>query len=165
MHCDIIGFNVGQSGTKWSKVGDLSMLVGSYNHKLDGKGRTVLPARFRGELGSSIVATIGIDRCIALYPVSRWEELILKLKDLSSFKKKARDFRRVLLSMATELEIDGSGRVLIPSGLREYAGVDQEVTLIGLEDHLEVWDSIRWEEQRSGVLMDFSDLAEDLEGI
>ena len=165
MHCDIIGFNVGQSGTKWSKVGDLSMLVGSYNHKLDGKGRTVLPARFRGELGSSIVATIGIDRCIALYPVSRWEELILKLKDLSSFKKKTRDFRRVLLSMATELEIDGSGRVLIPSGLREYAGVDQEVTLIGLEDHLEVWDSIRWEEQRSGVLIDFSDLAEDLEGI
>ncbi|MEK0453579.1 MAG: Transcriptional regulator MraZ [Synergistaceae bacterium] len=165
MHSDIIGFNVGQSGTKWSKVGDLSMLVGSYNHKLDGKGRTVLPARFRGELGSSIVATIGIDRCIALYPVSRWEELILKLKDLSSFKKKTRDFRRVLLSMATELEIDGSGRVLIPSGLREYAGVDQEVTLIGLEDHLEVWDSIRWEEQRSGVLMDFSDLAEDLEGI
>ena len=165
MHCDIIGFNVGQSGTKWSKVGELSMLVGSYNHKLDGKGRTVLPARFRGELGSSIVATIGIDRCIALYPVSRWEELILKLKDLSSFKKKTRDFRRVLLSMATELEIDGSGRVLIPSGLREYAGVDQEVTLIGLEDHLEVWDSIRWEEQRSGVLVDFSDLAEDLEGI
>ena len=165
MHCDIIGFNVGQSGTKWSKVGELSMLVGSYNHKLDGKGRTVLPARFRGELGSSIVATIGIDRCIALYPVSRWEELILKLKDLSSFKKKTRDFRRVLLSMATELEIDGSGRVLIPSVLREYAGVDQEVTLIGLEDHLEVWDSIRWEEQRSGVLVDFSDLAEDLEGI
>ena len=154
-----------QSGTKWSKVGELSMLVGSYNHKLDSKGRTVLPARFRGELGSSIVATIGIDRCIALYPVSRWEELILKLKDLSSFKKKTRDFRRVLLSMATELEIDGSGRILIPSGLREYAVIDQEVTLIGLEDHLEIWDSIRWEEQRSGVLMDFSDLAEDLEGI
>ena len=156
---------MGQSGTKWSKVGELSMLVGSYNHKLDSKGRTVLPARFRGELGSSIVATIGIDRCIALYPVSRWEELILKLKDLSSFKKKTRDFRRVLLSMATELEIDGSGRVLFPSGLREYAGIDQEVTLIGLEDHLEVWDSTRWEEQRSGVLIDFSDLAEDLEGI
>lgn len=141
------------------------MLVGSYNHKLDSKGRTVLPARFRGELGSSIVATIGIDCCIALYPVSMWEELILKLKDLSSFKKKARDFRRVLLSMATELEIDGSGRVLIPLGLREYAVINQEVTLIGLEDHIEIWDSTRWEEQRSGVLMDFSDLAEDLEGI
>ena len=67
--------------------------------------------------------------------------------------------------MATELEIDGSGRVLIPAGLREYACIDQEVTLIGLEDHLEVWDSPRWEEQRSGVLMDFSDLAEDLDEI
>ena len=107
------------------------MLVGSYKHKLDSKGRTVLPSRFRGELSSSVVATIGIDRCIALYPVSRWEELILKLKDLSTFKKKTRDFRRVLLSMATELEIDASGRVLFPSALREYAGIDQEVTLIG----------------------------------
>ena len=141
------------------------MLVGSYNHKIDSKGRTVLPAKFRNELGTSVVATIGIDKCIALYPSERWEELLLKLKDLSGFKKKARDFRRVLLSMATELEIDGSGRVLFPSALREYAGIDQEVTLIGLEDHLEVWDSSRWEEQRSGVLMDFSDLAEDLEGI
>jgi len=141
------------------------MLVGSYKHKQDSKGRTVLPSRFRGELSSSVVATIGIDRCIALYPVSRWEELILKLNDLSTFKKPTRDFRRVLLSMATELEIDASGRVLFPSALREYAGIDQEVTLIGLEDHLEVWDSTRWEEQRDGVLMDFSDLAEDLEGI
>ncbi|MDD4160538.1 MAG: division/cell wall cluster transcriptional repressor MraZ [Synergistaceae bacterium] len=141
------------------------MLVGSYNHKLDSKGRTVLPSRFRGELGSSVVATIGIDRCIAVYPINRWEDLMLKLKDLSSFKKKTRDFRRVLLSMATELEIDGSGRVLIPSGLREYAGIEQEMTLIGLEDHLEIWDSSKWEDQRNGVLVDFSDLAEDLEGI
>ncbi len=100
------------------------MLVGSYNYKLDSKGRTVLPARFRGELGSSIVATIGIDRCIALYPVSRWEELILKLKDLSSFKKKTRDFRRVLVIYGHRTEIDGSGRILIPSGLREYAVID-----------------------------------------
>lgn len=163
--CGALGYKVGQSGIKWNKVGELYMLVGSYNHKLDAKGRTVLPARFRGELGSSVVATIGIDRCIALYPVERWEELILKLKDLSSFKKKTRDFRRVLLSMATELEIDGSGRVLIPQVLREYAGVDQEVTLIGVEDHLEMWDNGRWDEQRNGVLADFSDLAEDLEGI
>ncbi len=165
LRCNIIRYNVGQSGIKWSKVGELYMLVGSYNHKLDIKGRTVLPSRFRGELGSTVVATIGIDSCIALYPVARWEDLILKLKDLSSFKKKTRDFRRVLLSMATELEIDTSGRVLLPLGLRDYAGIAQDVTLIGLEDHLEVWDSSRWEEQRSGVLADFSDLAEDLEGI
>ena len=141
------------------------MLVGSYNHKLDGKGRMVLPAKFRGELGSSVVATIGIDRCIVLYPVSRWEELLLKLKNLSSFKKKTRDFRRVLLSMASEQEIDGAGRILIPQVLRDYAGSVSEVTLIGAEDHLEIWDTARWEDHRAEVLADFSDMAEELDEI
>ena len=141
------------------------MLVGSYNHKLDSKGRMVLPARFRGELGSSVVATIGIDKCVAIYPISRWEELILKLKDLSSFKKNARDFRRVLLSMATEQEIDASGRILLPSLLREYAGTEQDITLIGAEDHMEIWDTKKWEEHRQEVLSDFSELAEAMEGI
>jgi len=141
------------------------MLVGSYNHRLDSKGRAVLPARFRGELGNSVVATIGIDKCIALYPVPRWEDLILKLKDLSSFKKKTRDFRRVLLAMATEQDIDGAGRILLPVRLREYAGVEQEVTLIGAEDHMEIWDTKRWDEHSAMVLSDFSDLAEDLEDI
>mgnify|MGYP004448040975 CR=1 FL=1 len=116
------------------------MLVGSFNHKLDVKGRTVLPAKFRGELGSSVVATIGIDHCSALYPVPRWEELLIKLKDLSSFKKKTRDFRRVLLAMASEQEIDA-------------------------EDHIEMWDTAKGEEHRGEVLADFSELAEDLEDI
>lgn len=141
------------------------MLVGSYNHKLDGKGRTVLPAKFRGELGSSVVATIGIDRCIALYPLPRWEELINKLKELSTFKKKTRDFRRVLLSMATEQEIDGAGRILIPQVLRDYAGTESDVTLIGAEDHMELWDTQKWEEHRGKVLADFSDMAEELDEI
>ena len=139
------------------------MLVGSYNHKIDNKGRTVLPARFRGELGNFVVVTIGIDRCIALYPLSRWEELLIKLKDLSSFKKKTRDFRRVLLSMATEQEIDASGRILLPTLLREYANADQEITFIGAEDYIEIWDTKKWEEHRREVLFDFSDMAEELE--
>ncbi|MDO5116401.1 MAG: division/cell wall cluster transcriptional repressor MraZ [Synergistaceae bacterium] len=147
------------------KVGDISMLVGSFNHKLDGKGRTVLPAKFRGELGSSVVATIGIDRCIAIYPLQRWEELLLKLKDLSSFKKKTRDFRRVLLSMATEQEIDGAGRILLPQLLRDYAGTNADITLIGAEDHMEIWDTAKWEEHRAEVLSDFSDMAEEMEEI
>jgi len=147
------------------KVGDFVMLVGSYSHKLDSKGRTVLPSRFRGELGSSVVATIGIDRCIAVYPIPRWEELLVQLKDLSSFKRKTRDFRRVLLSMATEQDIDGAGRILLPSLLREYACLDQDITLIGAEDHMEIWDTKRWEEHRSEVLADFSGMAEDLDDI
>lgn len=142
-----------------------TMLVGSYNHKIDAKGRTVLPSRIRSELGNTVVATIGIDSCIALYPMDRWEELLLKLKDLSSFKKKTRDFRRVLLSMATEQDVDAAGRILLPSLLKEYASIEQEITLIGAEDHVEIWDTKRWEEHRRSVLLDFSDLAEDLEEI
>ena len=141
------------------------MLVGSYNHKIDAKGRTVLPSRIRSELGNTVVATIGIDSCIALYPMDRWEELLLKLKDLSSFKKKTRDFRRVLLSMATEQDVDAAGRILLPSLLKEYASIEQDITLIGAEDHVEIWDTKRWEEHRRSVLLDFSDLAEDLEEI
>lgn len=141
------------------------MLVGSYNHKLDGKGRTVLPARFRGELGNSVVATIGFDHCIALYSNSQWEAFIGKVKDLPAFKKKTREFRRVLFSMATEQEIDAAGRILIPSILREYAGADQDITIIGQEDHVEIWDSRRLEEDRSALLSEFGDLAEDLEDI
>ena len=141
------------------------MLVGSYNHKIDSKGRTVLPAKFRNELGTSVVATISIDKCIALYPSERWEELLLKLKDLSGFKKKARDFRRVLLSMAAELEIDSAGRILLPGVLREYADAELDITLIGAEDHMEIWDTLKWEEHRQSVLSDFSELAEDLEEI
>ena len=141
------------------------MLVGSYNHKIDSKGRTVLPAKFRNELGTSVVATIGIDKCIALYPSERWEKLLLQLKDLSGLRRKARDFRRVLLSMAAELEIDSAGRILLPGVLREYADAELDITLIGAEDHMEIWDTLKWEEHRQSVLSDFSELAEDLEEI
>jgi MraZ protein len=158
-------FKVGESGRKSHKVGEKIMLVGSYDHKLDNKGRTVLPARFRGELGDTVVATIGIDRCIAIYPAARWSELIVKLKDLSQFKKKTRDFRRVLLSKAIEQDIDAAGRINLPQKLREYAEINQDVTLIGLEDRVEIWDTEKWEEHSKEVLSDFSELAEDLEGI
>ena len=151
------------SGAKCHEVGEFIMLVGSYNHKLDGKGRTVLPAKFRGELGSSVVATIGIDRCVALYPLPQWEELTNKLKELSTFKKKARDFRRVLLSMANELEFDAAGRILLPQMLREYAEISSNITIIGAENHIEMWDTQKWEEHRKEVLLDISETAEELE--
>ena len=139
------------------------MLVGSYNHKLDGKGRTVLPAKFRGELETSVVATIGIDRCIALYPLAQWEEVTDKLKELSTFKKKARDFRRVLLSMATELDFDSAGRILLPQILRDYAETATNITIIGAENHIEIWDTQKWNEHRNSVLLDIAETAEELD--
>lgn len=141
------------------------MLVGNYSHKLDGKGRTVLPARFRGELGTTVIATIGFDRCIALYSSAQWEEFVGKIKALPSFKKKTRDICFLLNSMATEQEIDAAGRILLSNKQKEYAGLEQDITIIGQEDHVEIWDTKTFEENRKSLLSEFGNLAEELEDI
>jgi len=144
-------------------VGDV-MLAGSFGHKLDSKGRTVLPARFRGELGNVVVATIGFEHCIILYTMSRWKDFEGKLNTLPSFKKSTRDLRRALFSNAMEQEIDSAGRINIPSPLRKYADIDQEITIVGVEDHIEIWDSAKWKEYNEG-LPDLAAMAEELESI
>ena len=148
---------------KWKKVGD-KMLAGSFEHKLDNKGRLVLPARFRGELGNVVVATIGFEHCIILYTVSRWQDFEGKLNTLPSFKKSTRDLRRALFSNAMEQEIDSAGRIILPPALRNYGGINQEITVVGVDDHIEIWDSARWKEYNSS-LPDLAELSEELEGI
>lgn len=137
--------------------------MGNFEHKLDSKGRTVLPAKFRGELGNSVVATIGIDNYIALYPVAGWEDFLQKLESLSSFKKKTRDFRRVFIGNAAELEIDAAGRILLPSNLRQYAGVTQEITLVGTGGQIELWDTKKWNERQAANFEEVGNMAEELE--
>lgn len=144
-------------------MGDV-MLAGSFGHKLDSKGRTVLPARFRGELGNVVVATIGFEHCIILYTMSRWKDFEGKLNTLPSFKKSTRDLRRALFSNAMEQEIDSAGRINIPLPLRKYAGIDQEITIVGVEDHIEIWDAAKWKEYDES-LPDLAAMAEELEGI
>ena len=148
---------------KWKKVVD-KMLAGSFEHKLDNKGRLVLPARFRGELGNVVVATIGFEHCIILYTVSRWQDFEGKLNTLPSFKKSTRDLRRALFSNAMEQEIDSAGRIILPPALRNYGGINQEITVVGVDDHIEIWDSARWKEYNSS-LPDLAELSEELEGI
>lgn len=150
-------------GNKWEKVGD-AMLAGSYGHKLDSKGRTVLPARFRGELGNVVVATVGFEHCIILYTVSRWKDFEGKLNTLPSFKKSTRDLRRALFSNAMEQEIDAAGRINIPLSLRKYAGIEQDIMIVGVDDHIEIWNADKWREYNEG-LPDLAQLSEELEGI
>lgn len=140
------------------------MLTGSYEHKLDSKGRIVLPARFRGELGNSVVATVGFEGCAVLYPISNWKNFENKLDTLSQFKRATRDLKRAFYSNAKEQEIDANGRVIIPAELREYARIDQDITIVGVQDHLEIWPSEKWKEY-SRELPDLAELTELLEGI
>jgi len=140
------------------------MLVGTYEHKLDTKGRVVLPARFRQELGSGVVCTLGIDKCISLYAADKWDKVLEKLQQLSFSKGKSRDLMRLMLSSASELQVDNAGRILVPPFLRSHAELDQDITLIGVSDHVELWDSGKWNSYRAKVLDVLPEIAEDVEG-
>ncbi|GAB6281197.1 MAG: division/cell wall cluster transcriptional repressor MraZ [Thermovirga sp.] len=141
------------------------MLVGTYEHRFDNKGRIVLPSKFREELGDSSVATVGIDQCVSVYPAEKWQDLLKRFQQMSFSKGRTRDFLRVLLATAHEIQFDGSGRVLIPSNLRQHARLDQEVSVIGVGDHIELWDKESWMTYLENVRKDLPDIAEEVEGL
>jgi MraZ protein len=141
------------------------MLVGTYEHKFDNKGRIVLPSKFRDELGDNSVATVGIDQCVSVYPSDKWKTLLDRFQQMSFSKGKTRDFLRVLLATAHEIQFDGSGRVLIPANLRQHAKLEQDVSVIGVGDHIELWDTVSWESYLESVKRDLPDIAEEVEGL
>ncbi len=124
-----------------------------------------MPAPFREELGAEVVASIGFDRCVSIYSMVRWNELLEKFQKLSFSKGKSRDFLRILLATANQVPIDGSGRVLISAPLRSHGKIQQHVSIVGVGDHLEIWDRNTWDSYRNRVLEDFSDIAEEVEGL
>ena len=127
-----------QSGTKWEKVGD-NMLIGEYHHNIDEKGRLIIPAKFREEIGSSFVVTRGLDGCLFVYSLVEWEKIINKLKKLPFTKKDARTFTRFFLASATLSEFDKQGRINLLNSLTLYAGIKKECVIIGVNDRLEIW--------------------------
>lgn len=136
------------------------MFMGSYEHRLDGKGRIVMPAKFRPALGNSVVCTVGLDGCLAIYPLDEWERYLGKLRDLPFTKAQARAFMRTLLGAAEELPVDSQGRILISSRLRSYASLTDAVTVNGVSDHVELWNTDKWNASNDDMLRDFTSLAE-----
>jgi len=133
---------------------------------LDAKGRMAMPARYREQLlsqcGGHLVATIDTAaRCLLLYPIHEWEEIQRKIESLPSFNPTSRRVQRLLIGHATDLELDNSGRVLLPQALRDYAGLQKHVALIGQGKKLELWDQACWTEHREKWL---SESESDSEG-
>lgn len=153
---------VAGNGIKWEEI---SMLVGTYEHKMDTKGRIVLPSRFREELGDGAIATIGIDRCVAVYSAEDWENILERLQRLPFSKGKTRDFTRLLLAMAHEVQIDSSGRALIPPHLRNHGDLSQEVSIVGVGDHIELWNKNTWSSYVEEVRNELPEIAEEVEGL
>ena len=116
-------------------------MTGQYAHNIDAKGRLFIPARLREELGQTFHVTIGLDHCLSIYSDENWNVLVEKIHEMPY--NKARGLR-VLSANAVDCEPDAQGRILIPAKLREYAGLQQEVVVIGSFDRAEIWNAERW---------------------
>ena len=119
------------------------MLIGEYEHSLDTKGRLIMPAKLRQDMGEKFIVTKGLDGCLFIYPKTGWNEIIEKYKSLPDTKDK-RHFMRIFLSGATVCEYDKQGRINIPIPLVNYADLKKECIIIGVDERLEVWSKDRW---------------------
>lgn len=122
------------------------MFKGEYNHTIDEKGRLIIPAKFREELGNEFVVTRGLDGCLFGYNNSEWQVFENKLRALPLTNKDARQFQRFMLAGAASVEIDKQGRILLPQVLRTFAGLDKDVVLIGVAGRIEIWSKDKYEE-------------------
>ena len=138
------------------------MFLGEYHHSIDDKGRLIIPAKFRSELGDKFIITRGIENCLFAYPEKRWEEIVHKLESLPFTKKDARNFTRFFLSGATVAEFDKQGRVNITSPLIKYASIEKDCVIIGTGDRLEIWSEDAWNSFFDSASINMSDIAENL---
>ena len=135
------------------------MFMGTYEHGLDAKGRVIIPAKLREDLGESFVVTLGLDGCLFAYPMNEWEGFIEKLKELPGTKE-ARMLQRHFLANAAPCELDKQGRILVPQTLREFAGLEKDVVLTGNLNRIEVWSKEKWSEN-----CDYDDMDSIAEGM
>ncbi len=138
------------------------MLIGEYRHNIDDKGRIIIPAKFREEIGMKFVVTRGLDGCLFVYAMDNWNKIVSKLQTLPFTKKDARTFMRFFLSGATVCEFDKQGRINLSNSLIEYAGIQKECTIIGVNDRLEIWASEKLDTIMEENTLNFSDIAENL---
>ncbi len=121
------------------------MLMGEYSHSLDQKGRLIMPAKLRQDIGEKFILTKGLDGCLFAFSQNEWLNFEEKLKTLPLSDRNARNFVRFFLSGATECEIDKQGRFLIPNNLRVAGNLEKDVIIIGVGTRLEIWNKEIWQ--------------------
>ena len=136
------------------------MLIGEYEHSLDTKGRLIMPAKLRQDMGDKFIVTKGLDGCLFAFSQNEWLNLETKLKSLPLSDRNARNFVRFFLSGATECEIDKQGRFLIPNNLRIAANLEKETVIIGVGTRLEIWDKAIWDKCDENISAD--EIAENM---
>jgi MraZ protein len=140
----------------------LDSYSGSYLHTLDAKGRISIPSEMRKASGDVFVLTRGFEECLNLYPVEEWELVERELRALRTTSKEARYYVRMMMSTVRRVVVDGHGRVTIPQWHRDFAGLEGEVLVNGVLEHIEIWNPKRYEEYAEEHEESYEDVAEDV---
>lgn len=138
------------------------MLIGEHKHTLDTKKRVSLPAKFRKELGKTVIVTKGLDSCLFVYSVKEWKIFSERLQNLSMGQEDTRGFARHFLGGAVEVDIDSAGRILIPDFLKDLAHLETKVIVVGLGSHVELWDEALWNKYQKNLEKNADTIAQKL---
>ena len=141
------------------------MFMGEYHHNLDSKGRLIIPAKLRNQIGNKMVFTRGMEGCIFGYSMEEWQKIAAKLAKLPLTKRNTRKFMRLFYSGAMESEFDKQGRVNFTSTLKAHAGLTKECVSVGVSDRIEIWAKERWDSIEEEANEDYDDIAENLDDI
>jgi MraZ protein len=136
------------------------MFLGEYSHSLDEKGRVVMPSKFRAGLQDGCVVTKGQERCLFVFPVGQWDGEAQRVLNLPRTDRRARNYSRSFFASASNQSLDKTGRCQIPESLRIYAGLTKDVTVVGVADRVEIWDTPTWETVAAEADAYYSDIQE-----
>jgi len=138
------------------------MFIGEYRHTFDPKNRISLPAKFRKELGRTVVVTRGFDTCLFVYPKKSWERQAQKIAAYSTGNAAGRGVARLMLAGAVEAEVDTAGRILVPDYLKKFGGLKTKAVVAGVNDRVEVWEQGTWDKYTKTIERDADQFAEKL---
>lgn len=141
------------------------MFMGEFNHSIDAKGRMIMPAKIREQLGDKCIITMGLDDCLFVYDEEKWNSIVTTLNKQPTTKASIRALKRMIFGKATESEFDGQGRVLIPTTLRQHAGLDKKSVVVGAGDHVEIWSQEKWNTYMGDVGPKVEELVETIEDL
>lgn len=139
------------------------MFLGEFSHNIDDKGRMSIPSKFRDDLGEVFYVTKGFDKCLFVFPEEEWKVFQEKLKNLPLSSRDARSLVRFFYAGAMECSLDKQGRINLGSKLREHAGIEKEVSVIGVDSRIEIWSRQSWESYSEPENIDYDDIAEQLQ--
>ncbi|HEX3753053.1 MAG TPA: division/cell wall cluster transcriptional repressor MraZ [Streptosporangiaceae bacterium] len=138
------------------------MFLGTHTPRLDEKGRLILPAKYRDELAEGVVITKGQERCLYVWPLAEFTRVTTAMRDAQMSGKTLRDHSRVLFASASDELPDKQGRITVPPGLRQYAGLDRDCVVIGANTRMEIWDAAAWETYLTAQEDSFSGASEEV---